>query len=99
VSLWRPDDGREPRVNVQVVASLVQPMGQIGKRRPRQQRRDLPTRGRDVMPTSTSSPIGSTRVAPMRRLGDDAPDAALRPVVGSQRLVVTISDSAHGKNW
>jgi single-stranded DNA-binding protein len=33
--LWMPDDGRAPRINIQVVASTIQPMGQIGRRRPR----------------------------------------------------------------
>jgi single stranded DNA-binding protein len=35
--LWQPDDGRAPRVNIQVVANVLQPLGQIGRR--------LPTRG------------------------------------------------------
>ena len=38
VDLWQPDDGRPPRVNIQVVANVVQPMGQIGRQRPRQTR-------------------------------------------------------------
>ena len=47
VSLWQPDDGRAPRVNLNVAASLVQPMGQIGKRRPRRtERRDDPRQER-----------------------------------------------------
>jgi single-strand DNA-binding protein len=37
VDLWQPDDGRAPRVNIQVVANILQPLGQIGRR--------LPTRG------------------------------------------------------
>jgi single stranded DNA-binding protein len=35
VDLWQPDDGRAPRVNLQVIANVVQPMGQIGRQRPR----------------------------------------------------------------
>jgi single stranded DNA-binding protein len=38
VSLWQPDDGRAPRVNIQVVANVLQPIGQIGRSRPRQTR-------------------------------------------------------------
>jgi single stranded DNA-binding protein len=33
--LWQPEDGRAPRVNIQVVANTLQPIGQIGRRRPR----------------------------------------------------------------
>jgi single-strand DNA-binding protein len=35
VDLWQPDDGRPPRVNIQVVANVIQPLGQIGRSRPR----------------------------------------------------------------
>jgi single-stranded DNA-binding protein len=35
VDLWQPDDGRAPRINIQVVATAVQPIGQIGRQRPR----------------------------------------------------------------
>ena len=34
VDLWQPDDGRPPRVNIQVVANVIQPLGQIGRRLP-----------------------------------------------------------------
>jgi single-strand DNA-binding protein len=36
VSLWEPGDGRPPRVNVNLTASSIAPMGQIGRSRPRQ---------------------------------------------------------------
>jgi single-strand DNA-binding protein len=36
--LWQPDDGRQARVNLQVVANVLQPIGQIGRQRPRQTR-------------------------------------------------------------
>jgi single-strand DNA-binding protein len=37
-SLWEPGDGRQARVNIEVVANVVQPLGQIGRQRPRQTR-------------------------------------------------------------
>jgi single-strand DNA-binding protein len=38
VSLWQPDDGRPPRININMTATTVQPLGQIGRQRPRQTR-------------------------------------------------------------
>jgi single-strand DNA-binding protein len=31
--LWQPDDGRQARVNIQVIANVLQPIGQIGRQR------------------------------------------------------------------
>jgi single-strand DNA-binding protein len=63
VSLWTPEDGRTPRININVTASTIQPLGQIAKRRPRQQRRDLPTRGRSTRDATREPPatFGSSR--------------------------------------
>lgn len=36
--VWQPDDGRQARVNIQVIANVLQPLGQIGRRRPRPSR-------------------------------------------------------------
>jgi len=35
VSLWEPDDGRAPRININMTATTIAPMGQIGRQRPR----------------------------------------------------------------
>jgi single stranded DNA-binding protein len=68
--LWQPDDGRAPRVNMNVTASTVQPIGHIGRCRPRQarsqstwspvaSRRRRSTRGAIAMPTFKSASTGA----------------------------------------
>jgi hypothetical protein len=37
-ALWQSDDSRQARVNIQVLANGLQPLGQIGRRRPRPSR-------------------------------------------------------------
>jgi single-strand DNA-binding protein len=79
--LWQPDDGRQPRVNIQVIANVLQPIGQSGRRRPRQTRsaeRGQSTwgRSRDAQRHAEHSKAQRAGEAVLREAGRDS---ALEP--------------------
>jgi hypothetical protein len=62
--LWQRDGGRAPRTNIQVVANVVQPGGQIGRQPPR------PTRNAEGGARS-SDRARQTAAAVLREAGRD----------------------------